>query len=105
MLYSVYRPEAAVYDYFETPVQTAKNPDPQFLTGRGAMPALGLASTDAGWQLPGNARKVGEGKLAKGMIATRNGVGLGGFEVPGGGFGVAAILGGLWWFLSGRKKR
>jgi len=105
VIYSVYRPETGVYDYYETPEQTAKNPDPQFLTGRGATAALGLSSTDAGWQLPGNARKVGEGKQARGMIATRNGGSLGGFEVPGGGFGVAAILGGLWWLFGGRKRR
>lgn len=107
MRYSVYRPETGVYDYYETPKQTALNPDPQFLSGRLGMgsSALGLPSTDAGWKLPANARRVGSGKIAQGMIATRNGgFDLGDIDIPGGRLGLMVIATGVWWWLIGRKR-
>lgn len=103
MRYSVYSPSRGVYDYYETPEKSVKNPEAGFLSGRsGAQTALGVASTAAGWQLPSNARPVGSGKEAQGMIATRNGGALGGVDIPGGGLGVAFGLG-LLYLLFGRK--
>jgi len=105
--YSVYRPEEGVYDYYETPGKTAHSPDPKFLSGRLGMgsSALGLASTDAGWSLPAGAKLVGSGKIAQGMIATRNGgLGLGDIAIPGGRLGLAVLATGVWWWLIGRKR-
>lgn len=77
MLYSVYRPELKVYDYYQTPAEAddARNPPRDDVAGRQARTGndgkmLGVSSERAGYRLPGHARKIGQGIPPRGMIVT-----------------------------------
>lgn len=70
MIYSVWDPQRHVYTYY-------KGPSPKY--GDVPTPAhikrqpLGVAVDDAAWPLPGGCLRIGEGREARGMIATSGG--------------------------------
>lgn len=77
MLYSVYRPELKVYDYYQTPPTSddARNPPSDDVKGRQARGGrdgrdLGVSSERAGYRLPSGARRCGQGVAPKGMVVT-----------------------------------
>jgi hypothetical protein len=77
MLYSVYRPELKVYDYYQTPAtpDDARNPPNDDVAGRTARGGrdgmdLGVSSERAGYRLPGHARRIGQGLPPRGMVVT-----------------------------------
>ncbi len=104
MLYSVWRPDARKYDYYETPHNTADDPQATHLR---ATSALGADDVGGAWPVPVAARKIGSGALAKGMVGSFEGGGgvLGGLT-DGIGLGTL-ILGGVAaygaWKLWGKK--
>lgn len=67
MRYSVWNSQQRLYDYYESAsVPTTTNaPKPQHLSSR----TLGATVEQAAWPLPSDARKVGQGELAVGMVA------------------------------------
>lgn len=70
MMYSVFQPDRGLYAYYETPDALAFNADlpiPQLTRDAGK---VGVAAIDAARALPANARRVGEGWNARGIIAT-----------------------------------
>jgi hypothetical protein len=79
MTYSVWNPARKVYEYFEDSKSDASNPNPRHLTA-GILDSV--SSTHAGWRLPPDARKTGEGENARGMIATGEVTGGSGWAVP-----------------------
>lgn len=94
MLYSVWDPSARSYDYYQTAAAApTAPPDPTHLERK----ALGLATEEAAWPLPSDARWVGRGAVARGVVAAKRGA-LGSFAggktAPAIGFALAAWL--LW---------
>lgn len=93
MIYSVWEPGSRSYDYYQTPNAPPSAPvDPRHLRAR----ELGTAPEDAAWPLPDGAKWVGRGRMAKGTVARKGGLGdfAGGNLLPVVGFGLAAYL--LW---------
>jgi hypothetical protein len=92
MMYSVYNYDTKLYTYYE-----GSGPKG---THAGAPPAslikskYGATIEQSSWKLPGNARKVGQGDLPKGRIAT-SGVGFSLGDVPSMDPASIAVLGGL----------
>lgn len=71
MIYSVFVPEQGLYHYYETPENKPVNGDlPVPKLGQDAG-KIGVAAMDAGRPLPSNARKVGQGWTARGVIASQ----------------------------------
>jgi hypothetical protein len=93
MTYSVWDPMRRVYTYYDTPRADTTNPDPRHLPGR--VGKMGVASTAAGWPLPADAVKRGEGPLPRGMVATAgfDGKVLGGHLIP---LGLGMIAYAVW---------
>lgn len=84
MRYSVWNQGAKQYDYFETPevVAKANAPKPSLPTGK-----IGVTPEQAAWPLPKDAKRVGQGPLPQGRIASPEGArGIGplGYAVLGG---------------------
>ena len=68
LVYSRWRPDIGGFEYFQTADQHNINddlPTPELLPPT----KIGLPSMEAGRSLPHGARKVGEGALARGLIA------------------------------------
>jgi hypothetical protein len=97
MLYSVWRPELKQYDYYaaQPALGDVYNPPPRQLRSHGE---LGLTPDEAAWPLPGDAKRVGQGVLARGMVATLNRGALGSFELTStvGMLGLVLAAYGLW---------
>ncbi len=73
MQYSVWEPGRQLYSYYEDSreMATLNTPAPKHLSSR----TLGSTVSQAAWPLPGDARKVGEGGVAIGRIASKSGGG------------------------------
>jgi len=100
MFYSVYDPVTKQYDYFVAPGDDLHAPTPKHLKRHAS--SLGVAPEIAAWALPANARHVGHGLYAKGMIARpANGAALGDFidDFPGGVTGLAVAGAVVLYFL------
>lgn len=97
MIYSVFDPSKGIYSYFETPENKAVNSDLPIPSFRSDAGKIGVAAIDAARPLPAQARKVGEGWTARGILASSDGLsGLGSFVGPGepvGTFVLAGIAG------------
>ena len=69
MVYSVWRPTHHLYDYYQ---------DAQGISDEGPKPAvhsnnkIGNAPSEISWKLPTNAKKVGTGSKAKGIVIHLN---------------------------------
>lgn len=90
MIYSVWRAERGVYDYYETPPaeRDAFPPSPQL-----SHAGIGVSPERAAWSLPFGAKKTGSGRQAKGMIAsTGSPLSLGGLLPDFGGTGNLVLL-------------
>lgn len=80
MIYSCFDPRSGMYHYFENRLQVQVNADlpvPKLPPSAGK---VGVPSIDAGRPLPRDARPIGEGRQAKGIIVacgfgSRNGNG------------------------------
>ena len=82
MIYSVWRPDAKKYDYYEAPGSLADDPKPSHLT---FSPSIGSADSASPWPLPAGAKKTGSGDFAKGVVATG--------EFQPGSLGIFAVVG------------
>lgn len=91
MTYSVWDPMRRVYTYYATPRPDTTNPDPRHLPGRSDK--VGVPSTAAGWPLPRDAVRLGEGDLPRGMIALSGDESVPGWIAP---LGLGLIAYGLW---------
>lgn len=92
MIYSRWRPDTGGYDYFETDERYALAddlPTPGFFGGS----PIGVASVLCGRKIPANARPVGSGKVARGVIAPIDRSGLSGDGVLAGAPGWVKWLG------------
>lgn len=77
MTYSVWDPASRMYDYYATPAAAKDVEVPSSKHLRGDTP-IGLPAEGAAWPLPANAKRIGRGRIAKGMIASRGGSALSG---------------------------
>lgn len=75
--YSVYDYTRKVYDYYEGSGPGGTHAGTPPLAGLGGS-AVGATPEQSAWRVPADARKVGQGELPQGKIAT-----LGGFESHG----------------------
>ena len=69
MIYSCFDPQTGSYKYFEDSLQAPVNGDlpvPSYLKSRSTK--LGVPSLEAGRPLPSNAKAVGRGHSARGML-------------------------------------
>lgn len=82
MIYSVFVPEQGLYHYYETPNGVAFNADLPLPTLPADAGKIGVPSIDAARRLPSNAKLVGQGWHARGVLsAASSGVaGFGAFE-------------------------
>lgn len=73
MIYSVWDQARRRYDYYDAPDAQRDNdtsaPRPAHLRAQ----ALGTSPERAAWPLPSNAQPIGNGKYARGMVASRQG--------------------------------
>lgn len=72
-IYSVFVPEEGVYKYYESAKNVAVNADlpvPQLGSDAGK---IGVPAMDAARRLPGDAKLVGQGWQARGIIASKGG--------------------------------
>lgn len=72
MLCSVFNATSGLYDYFETGTNVPFNADLPVPRMPAEAGKIGVAAVDAGRPLPSDARFVGRGWTAKGVIAHRN---------------------------------
>ena len=74
MIFSVYDPDRKVYTYYEGPGPKGTHAGSPRPRGRSD---LGSSPEEAAWSLPASARKVGDGPMPKGRIASASSFGLG----------------------------
>lgn len=102
MIYSVYNIETKLYDYFEGAGPTG--------THAGTPPIvnshdLGATVESAGWRLPMGARRVGNGPLPRGRVASGGGGGaLGEFTASPVGLAIVGLVAYLAWNHTRRRK-
>lgn len=70
MIWSCFNPQSGFYDYFESPEQIPINADLPVPKLPPAGNEVGVSSMEAGRPLPRNARRVGSGWHARGLVAT-----------------------------------
>jgi hypothetical protein len=100
MVYSVWNKGTQSFDYFEGLGSLVDGQLPKrTLIGRRQ---LGMTPEESSARLPAGARKIGSGEFAKGVIATRGGVGLG-FDLGGPSMKVILAALGVIWFIGGRR--
>lgn len=68
MTYSVWNTQTEKYDYYEAPANIDQLPVPEHLR-KAWTSKIGTTADDAGWTLPAEARYIGSGPSAKGMIS------------------------------------
>ncbi len=108
MIFSRFRPDTGGYDYFDSPSTRFGLGDDLPVPRLPQTHALGVCSTDIGRALPLDARPIGSGPIARGMIAPmdRSARGIAGFDLSSPAtkatLAVIAALG--LGFLIGRKK-
>jgi hypothetical protein len=109
MIFSRWRPDTGGYDYFDSPSTRYGLGDDLPVPNLPKTSPLGVASTDIGRSVPSDARLVGSGPLARGMVAPMNKSGLKGlgldFTTSGWKF-VGAVLAGVGLgFLLGKGRK
>ncbi len=109
MIFSRWRPDTGGYDYFDSPSTRYGLGDDLPVPRLTNTTELGVASTDIGRPIPGDAVLVGSGPIARGMVAPMNTSGLKGLGLDLSSDGVklgAAILVALGLgFLLGKSRR
>ncbi len=90
MTYSVWNQGDGLFDYYETatPQREVNVEPPTHLRGGRQM---GATPEEAAWPLPAAAKRVGQGPLARGRIATSHRRALGAFAMDSGLFTLGAL--------------
>lgn len=102
MIYSVWNPGTRKYAYYTT-AEGHKDDVPEPAVR--CKTKLGCAPSDIAWRLPANARKLGVGEDARGIVVHPSGGasglvgGLGAFDMPGSGtlLTVGAVAAAVWY--------
>lgn len=106
MIYSRWRPESGVYDYYQVAggIPLGNDlPTPDLPAGT----SIGVSSVDIGRRMPASARHIGSGKDPRGMVTPVSALsGLGAISMSIGFGEIAMVAGGalLGWWLRGRTK-
>lgn len=106
MIYSRWRPETGVYDYYEVAggIPLGNDlPTPRLSAGT----SIGVASVDIGRKMPMSGRHVGSGSTPRGMItpvSATSGLGALAFSIGFGEIAMVAAGAALGWWLRGRVK-
>jgi hypothetical protein len=106
MIYSIFSPERGEYDYFESPDQLPLNADLPVPSLPPVAGQIGVPAMDAGRPLPGNAKPIGRGWHAHGMLARRSG-GLGAFSLNPSGAWMVVVAGAIaaWlWYKQDHRR-
>ncbi len=105
MTYSVWNQGTGMFDYYatKTPQREVNVEPPTHLRGGRQ---LGITPEEAGWPLPGGAKRVGQGPLARGRIASTGRGALGAIGVDSGlaKIGLLGLSGFLVWKYVLKKK-
>lgn len=110
MIFSRWRPDTGGYDYFDSPSTRFGLGDDLPVPRLPQTHVLGVCSTDIGRALPVDAKLIGSGKIARGMVAPmdRAARGISGFDFSSGtvkiGAAVVAALG-IGYFVGKKKKK
>lgn len=106
MIFSRWRPDTGGYDYFDSPSTRYGLGDDLPVPHPPKATSLGAASTDIGREIPPDARLIGSGPTARGMIAPMNKSGLTGLGFDWGGtgvqLGVTIVIAGVVGYLIGK---
>lgn len=95
MIYSVFAPDRAEYDYYESAsVQLPLNADLPVPSLPPIAGQIGVPAIEAGRPLPSDAKPVGRGWFARGMIARRS-TGLGAFSLNPSGAWMVVVAGAI----------
>ena len=110
MIFSRWRPDTGGYDYLDSPSTRYGLGDDLPVPRLTNTTNLGVASTDIGRPIPSDAKLVGSGPLARGMVAPMNksglmGLGLDWSTSPVMKFGAAVLAGLGLGFLIGKSRR
>jgi hypothetical protein len=109
VIFSRWRPDTGGYDYFDSPSTRYGLGDDLPVPRLPQVSELGAASTDIGRPMPADARLVGSGPIARGMIAPMNKSGLKGLGLDlsssGMKFGAAILVALGLGFLLGKARR
>jgi hypothetical protein len=99
MTYSVWDPISGTYQYYQTPQDGKLEHDVPKARHLSTSSKVGITPEQAAWPLPANAKRIGTGKTAKGMIAQKpGGLAMGDTLIGGIGVGTFAIVGVLLYF-------
>lgn len=107
MIFSRWRPDTGGYDYLDSPSTRFGLGDDLPVPRLPKTSPLGTASTDIGRPIPDDAKVMGSGPIARGMIAPMNKSGLQGLDTASAPvkFGVAVLAGiGLGFLLAKWRK-
>ena len=87
MLYSVWRHELGLYDYYTVQPALGEIVTPKATHLQRNASSIGVAPEDAAWPLPDGAKRVGRGPLARGAVAVDQQAlsALGDTDISGGG--------------------
>lgn len=106
MIYSRWRPETGVYDYYEVSGGIPLGNDlPTPKVGGGT--SIGVASVDIGRRMPMGARHVGSGSTPRGMVTSvsaASSLGALAFSIGFGEIAMVAAGAALGWWIRGRLK-
>lgn len=109
MIFSRWRPDTGGYDYFDSPSTRYGLGDDLPVPRLPRTSSLGTASTDIGRLIPDDAKPIGSGPLARGMVAPMNKSGLTGLGLDlsssGVKFGAAVLVGLGLGFLLGKARK
>jgi len=110
LIFSRWRPDTGGYDYLDSPSTRYGLGDDLPVPRLTNTTNLGVASTDIGRPIPSDAKLVGSGPLARGMVAPMNksglmGLGLDWSTSPVMKFGAAVLAGLGLGFLIGKSRR
>lgn len=107
MIYSVYNYATKLFTYFET-AETAATHAPKPPSSSAVKAGMGAVPEAAAWPLPSGAKRVGEGMMPKGRIATqgvaRHGIGFGDFADTTNVLAMAGLAFLGWTFLYKKKR-
>ena len=107
MIYSIFIPERGEYEYYESAdVQLPLNADLPVPALPAIAGQIGVPAIDAGRPLPANAKPIGRGWHARGMVAQRRG-GLGAFSLNPSGAWMVVVAGAIaaWlWYKQDHRR-
>ncbi len=109
MIFSRWRPDTGGYDYLDSPSTRFGLGDDLPVPRLTNTTELGVASTDIGRPIPDDARLMGSGPIARGMVAPMSTKGLMGLGLDWSSspvkFGAAVLVGLGLGFLLGKARR